>query len=265
MYVDEVKEIHMHGRAILAGIAMLFASAGPVVAQTASDFKACTNKDDKVGPVDQIRACSVFLRTRRAISGKPAPMDALSAIAYFRASAYIKRGEIDLAIADYDLGLTFNPANYSLYQLRGYAYHQKGDFVRALNDYNDYIKASPSVENPAALSVIFANRGSIRMEQRDYTAAMTDLNEAIRLHAENGFAFYMRGQVFQIRDDDAQAKSDYQSAVRFNPNLKPLVESAVATHALNRAWANYLTEIQNDGDFANWSSPPLDALRRSQQ
>jgi tetratricopeptide (TPR) repeat protein len=246
----------MRGRVLMVGIAIFIVGAvGPSSAQTISDLKTCQNASGD--PDQQIRACNIFLQTRRAVGGRPAPMNGLSAIASLRGGARMKKGEIDRAIADYDLGLALYPANYALYGLRGLAYHRKGDRVHAIDDYS---KAIRLIKQPIVLSESLAYRGMMYMEARDYGKAMSDLNEAIRVNPKNGEAFSVRGQVFAILGDQPRAEADYRSSSKVNPKMKSSFEHF---QGLNVAWLNYLKEIQDDDDFANWSSPPLDAFRRA--
>jgi len=246
----------MYGRSLFVSIGMSFASAvGPLSAQTMANLKTCQNVSGD--PDQQIRACSVFLQTRRAVGGRPAPLNALSAIASLRAGARMRKQQIDLAIEDYDLGLTLNPGNYPLYVMRGLAYLSKGDHERAIDDYDKGIRLLKAPA--AALSEALTNRGLLYMEIRDYDRAMSDLNEAIRLNPKNAYPFNLRGQVFAIRGDQSRAEADYKSASQLNPNKKASFQHF---EGLNVAWLAYLREIQEGDDFSNWSRPPLDAFRR---
>jgi hypothetical protein len=58
--------------------------------------------------------------------------------------------------------------------------------------------------------------------------------------------------------DAARARADFKKAVDLQPSsAAALREDAEATEV----WVRYLKEIQDEGDYANWSGPPLDAYR----
>ena len=58
---------------------------------------------------------------------------------------------------------------------RGYIYEQKGDYDRAIADYNESIRLDP------IYALAYRNRASLYIKKGDYNRAMADLNEAIRL------------------------------------------------------------------------------------
>jgi tetratricopeptide (TPR) repeat protein len=60
-----------------------------------------------------------------------------------RASALIRKGEPDRAIADYDVVLQLDPGLADIFNARGELEHQKGDRLKALSDFAAALKLNP--------------------------------------------------------------------------------------------------------------------------
>jgi tetratricopeptide (TPR) repeat protein len=83
------------------------------------------------------------------------------AIYNLRGSAYYDKGEYEIAIADFNDALrTGSPGSHIVYHNRGNAYRGKGDYARAIADYDASIKFDPK----AVFS--FQNRGASKRARR---------------------------------------------------------------------------------------------------
>lgn len=174
--------------------------------------------------------------------------------AYFnRGLAYARRGDYDRAIVDYnkafDLnrlmkkffntyrnmfnsmeGLENNNAidcslttfTIGVYLERGDAFQNKGDYGRALADFNSALKLdSKCLET-------YLHRGSTYGEMGDYERALADLNKAVELNAYFGRTYALRGSVYFNKGDCDQAIKDCNKAIE----LKPKDANAYYTKAL---------------------------------
>ncbi|WP_348638284.1 tetratricopeptide repeat protein [Bradyrhizobium sp. ISRA463] len=65
------------------------------------------------------------------------------AIYNLRGSAYYDKGEYDIAIADFNDALRMGPPSGIIFHNRGNAWRAKGDYARAIADYDTAIKAGP--------------------------------------------------------------------------------------------------------------------------
>ena len=72
-----------------------------------------------------------------------------------RGIVYDHKGEYDRAIADYDRAIELVPNDATAYNNRGVAYGKKGDYDRAIRDYDQAIRLKPDHANA------FINRGTI--------------------------------------------------------------------------------------------------------
>src|SRR5581483_7207370 len=207
----------------LGYVALLFALAVVDVdvglAQTMNDFNTC--KSSTATPDQSIRACNVFIRTRRSVGGKaPLPSKALAAIYGIRALHYLRMGNKDQALDDMNHALATNSddvtTKFTLHEQRAQLYfhrHNYRDAVRGWTDALEYAKTKPA-------------RANILM---------------------------FRAQAYQLMGDDERARKDYEQAGTLVPSLR---EGADDLREHNARWIGYLKEIEKDNDFVNWSGPP---------
>jgi tetratricopeptide (TPR) repeat protein len=104
------------------------------------------------------------------------------AVAYNnRGVAYIEKGELDKAIADYDKALELAPNSGSdrtmLLNNRGNASHEKGQFDRAIADYDEAIRLDP---NDARFYVA---RADTRAKLGRIEEALSDVSKALKMDA----------------------------------------------------------------------------------
>jgi Flp pilus assembly protein TadD len=60
-----------------------------------------------------------------------------------RVRVYIKKGQYDLAVADFNAAITINPRNAKVFFGRGEAYEKKGEYKLALKDYQKAAELEP--------------------------------------------------------------------------------------------------------------------------
>lgn len=131
------------------------------------------------------------------------------AIYNLRGSAYFDKGEYDIAIADYNDGLrTGSPHGGVVYHNRGNAYRAKGDYARAIADYDASIKFDPG----GTLS--YQNRGASKQALGDLDGAMADINEAIRLNPALASPLINRAVIWRAKGDFDRAIADATEAIR---------------------------------------------------
>jgi rhomboid protease GluP len=110
-------------------------------------------------------------------------------------------------------------------QLRGISYRQKGDFDRAIDDFNEIIKLRLNElkldrGDQRRMSTInpFYHRGIAYAERKQYAQAIADFNEAVRLDPTNSGPYWARGRVRFLSGDFTAAIPDLRRFVELEPS-----------------------------------------------
>jgi len=159
-----------------------------------------------------------------------------------RGNSYRALGRLQEAITDYTVALHVRPRFWKAFNNRGLTYMDLGQFDKAALDFTVAITGDPTYPHP------FLNRGNLRLRPEvgefsgaieDFTAylnllpqsheallrrgyarlhigqgaeALRDMNEAIRLHASEGFYYIGRAQVHEALGNRDAAQRDLQKA-----------------------------------------------------
>jgi tetratricopeptide (TPR) repeat protein len=134
------------------------------------------------------------------------------AVAYNeRGFAYIKKGDYDRAISDFNKAIRLDPQYVAAYYNRGFAYSEKGDYDRAIADHSEATRLDPQ------LGIAYFGRGFAYNDKGDYDHAISDLNKAIRLEPQFAMAYNARGFAYNEKGDYDRAISDLTEAIRLEP------------------------------------------------
>ena len=143
----------------------------------------------------------------------------------WRANVWLKRNELDTAIADYNEAIRLNPGSAGVaHQGRGRAWRGKKDYDKAIADCNEAIRLDPGH------ALAYYTRGVVWSDKKDYDKAIADYNEAIRLDPGNERAYNGRGNAWQRKKDYDKAIADYNEAIRLDP------EYAHAYNGRGKTW-----------------------------
>ena len=88
-----------------------------------------------------------------------------------------------------------------------------GDYTGAIEDFTEAIRLSPNEPE------IYSNRGLARARTGDFQGALADYNQAIRIEPNYALGYLHRGIAFSTLRDYQKAFSDYEQALRLNPNM----------------------------------------------
>src|ERR1700709_1048412 len=120
-------------------------------------------------PADQqIDACNKIIALKVFSGGQ------LATTYFWRAGGWNKKGDYVRVIADTSEALRLKP-DQALYNLRGSAYFDSGEYDIAIADYNDALRSGPPNGS------IFHNRGNAYRGKGDYAKAIADYDQANRL------------------------------------------------------------------------------------
>jgi tetratricopeptide (TPR) repeat protein len=141
---------------------------------------------------------------------------------YKRGTAFINKGDYDRAIADYDQAIRLKPTT-SAYGSRALAYSSKGEYDRAIADCDQALKLDPN--NDTA----YNNRAFASIKKGDYDRALADLDRAIKLEPELVPAYTIRGLVYQAKGNRELATADFSKAL--SSRAEPLTAMLKRPHA----------------------------------
>ncbi|CAN7365952.1 caspase family protein [Bradyrhizobium sp. LjRoot220] len=140
----------------------------------------------------------------------------------YRASAYNNRaliwktiGEYEKAAADFGVAIKLAPKNAKYYANRGEAWRRTGNLARALQDQDRAIElyaGGPGV----ALGLTL--RGETLRYMGEYDRALSDFNQAVRIEPDFAPAFTGRGLTFERTGDIERAKSEFRAALSISEN-----------------------------------------------
>jgi tetratricopeptide (TPR) repeat protein len=257
----------------LAGLAPILVSISvlPAYAQSMDEAKCTTPAD--IPPDERISGCISVIE-----SGKYGLQGIIRA--YFgRSSAYLKKGDLDLAVADYTQVIQRYPKNWQAYFCRGYAYFRKGDNERAIADYSELVRLNPQAEagyiargsayakegeldraiadfdhakqlNPNDKNV-YLGRGRVFLDRGDVDSAIAECDRAIQIDPKDGRAYLYRGHAFADRGDFRSAVADYDRAIQLDPKNALLYRA----RSISGLYAGLLSQAQTDIDQSRALDP----------
>ena len=122
------------------------------------------------------------------------------------------KGNYDRAIKDYNKAIQLNPKAPEPYTNRGIAYSNKDEHDRAIEDFN---KAIALKHNYAEA---YSNRGGAYRSKGEYDQAIIDCTRAIELEPWNPAPYNNRGAAYRNKGEFDRAINDYNKAIELKPN-----------------------------------------------
>ena len=163
--------------------------------------------------------------------------------------AYISKGRLDLAIANFTEAIEQSPNNAEAYSVRGFAYRLKEEFDNAIKDYDEAIRLKPD------FSEAYYNRGIIYDQKGEVNNAIKDYDEAIRLKPDFPEAYYNRGAAYLLKSESNTAVEDFDEAIRLKPDFPEAYHNRAAAYLfngeLNLAITDYTKAIELEPQAAN--------------
>ena len=129
-----------------------------------------------------------------------------------RGIAYSNRGEYDRAVQDYNTAIAMKPDYFTAYNNRGVAFSRIGSYERAIEDFGRAIALNPNFDDA------YNNRGIAHEKTGQFENAMEDFRKAIVLNPVSEKAYVNRGVTYQKVGMLDQAIEDFNTAITINPN-----------------------------------------------
>ena len=141
---------------------------------------------------------------------------------FHRGWAYYQKNQDDRAIENYDEAIQLDPTYPDFYYFRALAYLHDGQFNNAIENFTQALAIQPN------LAKAFRDRGwtyhmrGIVMgnESTNTRLALRDLNRAIAIDSVDAKAFAFRGFVKSDTGDQVGAAADWRQAGQLDPRLK---------------------------------------------
>lgn len=167
------------------------------------------------------------------------------AVYNLRGSAYYDRGEYEIAIADFDDALKLGPPSGTIFHNRGNAWRGKGDYAKAIADYDMSIKTDPR----SAFS--YQNRGIAKEALGDLDGALADINQAIRLDPTLPQPLINRTAIWRVRGDYDRAIADSSEAIRLAKEKPPVNIMTPPNSVLVSGYTHRALAYEAKGDYAH--------------
>lgn len=203
-------------------IAFLFANAHGAFAVTSQDVDEWFAECTTV----DLKACDNIIAVIEAgqLGNQPG---AFMQMYNARGIAHHDTGQFGRAIADYDRAIEILPHPVPL-QNRGKTKVVMQSYEAAIEDFDAALKMNPQYVNA------YINRGVANAGLVQYAQAMNDYNQALSLSPDEPLAFGNRGNAHAFLGDHEAAIRDYTKALEINPNY--------LSARFNRGLAHYATK-----------------------
>ncbi|HKP05154.1 MAG TPA: tetratricopeptide repeat protein [Chthoniobacterales bacterium] len=177
-----------------------------------------------------------------------------SIILDIRGSSYAGKGDWDRALRDYEEAVRLEPTNADALTNRGNAYAHKNELAKSTSDYNEAIRLNPK------LFQAFVNRALNYLAANDLERALADLNEAIRLNPKFAPAYTRRVRVLLRLKRSDEALKDADTAVSLSPETAEPYYSRARLRADRREYLQARDDYQHALEhFGNGESTLLNA------
>ncbi len=131
----------------------------------------------------------------------------------YRAGFWAGKGDFDRALSDYDAAILLDAANIAAFHGRGLLRWRRGEVEMALADFDQAIRLS--FTDPK----IYLDRGQLWYERGRYDRAIADFNQAIKLAPYLASAYSHRGTALRRKREFQSAIADFDQAIRLNPSI----------------------------------------------
>jgi tetratricopeptide (TPR) repeat protein len=143
----------------------------------------------------------------------PNPLAENVSTAYERGVASYGKRQFDQAFMDFNDAIRADPTMAVAYHGRACVWFVKKHYDQAINDCDEAIRFDPK------LAIAYCSRGQARTAKQEYDKAIQDFNEAIGLEPRLAYAYLGRAAYWFAKGDFDQAINDYDLTIALNPAI----------------------------------------------
>ncbi|MFN6527968.1 tetratricopeptide repeat protein [Nostoc sp. ChiSLP03a] len=164
-------------------------------------------------PSNQADPQTIIATANEAIVRNPKDANAYTR----RAAGRYQQGDKQKALEDLNQATRFNPKHSLAWFLRGGILQELGRNEEAITAYSSALEAN-SEWGSAKIADLYFSRANLYSDRGDYRRAITDYNEVLRLNPKSAVAYALRGLAYQRQGKTKVAISDFNQAARVDPN-----------------------------------------------
>jgi tetratricopeptide (TPR) repeat protein len=160
-------------------------------------------------PDVRIEACGILIN-----SGQESQTDLASAH-YARGSGFRQKGQFARALEEFNAAISANPLLIDAYGDRGITLTILGRFSEAIPDYTRVIETYPR------LAYAYFNRGLCYELLGLDDLALEDISASVEIEPQAEFRYERRGTIYFRKKEFDRALADYEQALVINPQYAP--------------------------------------------
>ncbi|MDZ8133711.1 MAG: tetratricopeptide repeat protein [Nostoc sp. DedQUE04] len=164
-------------------------------------------------PSNQADPQTIIATANEAIVRNPKDANAYTR----RAAGRYQQGDKQKALEDLNQATRFNPKHSLAWFLRGGILQELGRNEEAITAYSSALEAN-SEWGSAKIADLYFSRANLYSDRGDYRRAIADYNEVLRLNPKSAVAYALRGLAYQRQGKTKAAISDFNQAARVDPN-----------------------------------------------
>ena len=203
-----VRKLGWRAAVVAASVGAMIVVSSPWIsnAQAQSPLEMKCNAVGSISLDDRIAGCTAVIETATA-------MQQSVIFAHFRrAGFYLQKGDVDLAIADYDQIIEHDPNNWIARLRRASAHVRKSEIDAALADYEKAVELDPKDV------YAYLGRAGAYLAKGDIDRAIDDYGRVLQIHPENVSAYVGRSTAYRIKDETDRAIADCSRVIEISPN-----------------------------------------------
>lgn len=154
-------------------------------------------------------------------------VDIVAAISDYEAISDTTSGREDVAISYFSKVITNNPMAYDAYNNRAVAYLKKGDIEKAMADYRAVTIIAPSFSFTP-----YFNLGMFEFNKGDITSAIPMFHESIKLNPEHAESHFYLAVALGRLGRLSESAPHLDTALKLKPSLAALLNLPVETNTL---------------------------------